>query len=249
MTIATLTDGVRWRLYLPTQPGSWRERRFFTIHLFEQAPQDVATNLRRYLSKTSVLDGTALKEALAIHESRAKERQIREALLAAWRKICEEPDARLIELLSEQVESRCGHTPDPQVLAEFIVRTLASWPPPPPPDETDWTFRKPRSYTFRGQQHAVSTFKDILVGLCTTLHDEDPLGFWSRVRNLRSTRGRHYYTRDPRSLQAPRQIGRSGIYVETCFNANDVKARCHELLKAFGFPPESLRVGLRAGGS
>lgn len=56
VTIAALTDGVRWWLYLPTQPGSWEQRRFFTIDLEDQDPEDVAARLEQYLRKSAVFD-------------------------------------------------------------------------------------------------------------------------------------------------------------------------------------------------
>lgn len=258
--IAALTDGMRWWLYLPTQEGSWEQRRFFTIDLEGQSPSDVAMHLRTFLEKQAVLNGAAEQAARKIHASRAKDRQIRDAIPLAWREICEGPDPRLIELLSEKVEGRCGHKPDPDLIEEYIV--IASGSPPPPcssPQEKlpnqihrpnapsvdpPWTFRKPVSFTFLGQRHQVSRFKDILLTLAKLLHDQHPGQFWSKVGELQSNRGKHYYTREPDQLQEPREIGGSGIWMETCFSANAVKDRCRELLVAFGHAPENLHVEL-----
>jgi hypothetical protein len=264
VTIAALTDGVRWWLYLPTQPGSWEQRRFFTINLEEQAPEDVATHFRKYLGKPEVLSGSALRDAKELHESRAKERQIREAIPAAWYELCGQPDSRLIELLSEKVEGRCGHKPDPEDLERFIVgicgphdartkppgdsedgRGSTNKPSGIPPNEGQWTFQKPVSFTFLGTRHQVGIFKDILVGLAAILYEKNRDQFWPRVSQLGSSRGKDYYTRESDRLRAPRQIGHSGIWVETYFSANDIRERCHELLAAFGYRPDDLRVELR----
>lgn len=38
VSLAVLTNGQTWWLYLPLQPGSWEERRFLTIDLASQDP-------------------------------------------------------------------------------------------------------------------------------------------------------------------------------------------------------------------
>jgi hypothetical protein len=265
--LAVLTDGMRWWLYLPTQSGSWEQRRFFMIDLEEQTPEHVASHLRRYLGKPAVLDGTALRAAQELHTSRTKELRIREAIPTAWQDLCEEADAGLIELLSEKVEGLCGHKPNPEKLEEFIAQVGARYErseqtgiprakrPRGHTSSTDatqsrtqsdqWTFQKPRSFTFLGQVHEVTTFKAILVELAQMLQTKYPIEFWNRVGELQRGRGRRYFTREPDGLQEPREIGQTGIYMETCLSANAVRDRCYELLGAFDLPPDALTVELR----
>lgn len=268
VTLAALTDGMRWWLYLPTEPGSWEQRRFFTINFEEQESDDVATHLRNYLAKSNVFSGAALRAAQELHRDRAKERRIREAIPAAWRELCEQPDEQLINLLSDKVEGRCGHRPDPETVEEFIVGTVrdVQHPPTTPPPRpqpvaprvgggapgkqtpgapTQWTFQRPVAFSFCGQHFHASRFKDILLKLAEFFHDRDPARFWSRVSELQSSRGKSYYTRHPDGLQNPREIGRSGIYVETCFSGNDTRKRCFELLESFGHSKDELAVELR----
>lgn len=170
--------------------------------------------------------------------------------------------------MSEKVEGLCGHRPDPEAVEEFLA---ATWSPRDErteltqqrgrrdnqqvreaihsetrPAHGQWTFQKPISFSFQGQDHRVNRFKDILLGLASILYESNPAEFWSRVRQLRSSRGKHYYTREPENLQDPREIGQSRIYVETCFSANDVKSRCYELVAAFDIGPDALSVELRS---
>jgi len=267
VTIAALTDGVRWWLYLPTQPNSsWEQRKFFTINLEEQQPEDVAASFRKFLGKAAVLDGSALQAAKDLHADHTKERAIERAIPIAWSELCEQPDPDLIELLSQKVEGRCGHKPDPEDLGEFIVRFSRPLDQRTEPlrgeleekrvspgttaesrtDDGEWTFRRAVSYTFLGKRHVVSKFKEILIGLAVILYDRNPDQFWARVGQLGSSRGKGYYARERDRLQTPGQIGRSGIWVETCFSANAIRERCHELLVAFGHRPNDLNVELRS---
>ncbi len=286
VTLAALTDGVRWWFYLPTQPdSSWEQRRFFTIDLEQQDSQEAASHFRKYLGKQEVLSGSALRAAQELHAGHTKERAIREAIPIAWRELCEEPDSQLVELLSEKVEGRCGYRPDPEDLGEFIVGRLESAnstsastpsmrtknrgretapselnttrPEPKTPkaekrepviskrDDRQWTSQKAVSYTFLGTKHSVTKFKEILIGLAVILHKKDPAQFWPKVEQLVSNRGKAYYTKELDRLQTPGRIGQTGIWVETCLSANAVKERCYELIEAFGYSEDDLRVELR----
>ncbi len=266
ITLAALTDGVRWWLYLPTQPNSsWAQRRFFTINLEEQEPEDVAAHFRKYLGKQEVLSGSALRTAQEVHASHAKKRAIQEAIPTAWRELCEQPDPQLVELLSEKVEGRCGYKPDPEGIEEYIVGRQKLQVPLAGPtrgrsqgetvspgkvadnrhDRVVWTHRKAVSFTFLGAQHQVSRFKDILLGLATLFYEKNPDLFFARVGPLKSNRGKSYYTRNRDSLQDPWEIGRSGIWAETCLSAEGIRERCHELLETFGHGADDLHVELR----
>lgn len=180
VTLAVLTDGMRWWLYLPTQPGSWEKRRFFTVDLEGQAPERVAAHLRQFLEKSAILSGAALRAAQELHADRTIGDLIKKAIPVAWRELCEQPHPGLIELLSEKVEGRCGHRPDPDVLDEFIARIATGYGgrdepprpkrhekkpfeqhaarntvPPGQPPEGHWTSQKAISFTFLGQDHPV----------------------------------------------------------------------------------------------
>lgn len=266
VTIAALTDGMRWWLYLPTQPGGWEQRRFFTVDMEEQDPVDAAAHFRLFLTRTAVFDGSALRAAQTLHADREKDRRMQEAMPSAWRELCEHPDEALITLLSEKVEGLCGHRPDPDSVEEFIAATVTGQPNQSVvaarPVETarerpvieripldgQWTFQKPVAFTFSGHRYPVSKFKDILVQLATILYNRNSQQFAARVVELRSTRGREFYSREADQMQEAREVGRSGLFVETGFSANDIRRRCHELLAAFGITADALTVELRPKG-
>ena len=94
----------------------------------------------------------------------------------------------------------------------------------------------------------MSIFKDILLGLAAVFYEKNPDQFWNRVGQLRSSRGKSYYTREPGPLLSPERIGHSDIWVETNFSAQDIRERCYELLAAFGHRADDLSVELRPRG-
>jgi len=58
-----------------------------------------------------------------MHKSSEKSRLITQTIPKAWAELVEEPDELLLELLSEKVESMCGHQPELQILSDFIQAT------------------------------------------------------------------------------------------------------------------------------
>lgn len=261
VNIAVLTNGLLWWFYLPLLSGSWDQRKFFTIDIQEQEVGSAATHFMLFLSREAVASGAALKKAKEMHAGKEKDRRIRDTIPTAWRELCQKPDEMLVELLSEKVESLCGHKPSEDVLGEFLAGAIAA--PPAPVTENNrgalrtprivtpshagndntWTFKAPVAFRFQGQRHPVSTFKEILMTLSKMLHCKHGQEF-EKVFVLRGRR-RAYFGPDYREMNSPQKIDGTDIYVETRLSANDVKDRCHELLALFGYPPGDLQVEFR----
>lgn len=264
--IAVLTNGLLWWFYLPLFPGSWDQRKFFTIDIQEQEVGGAATHFMLFLSREAIANGAALKRAEEIHTGRERDRRIRDTIPTAWRDLCQKPDEMLVELLSEKVESLCGHKPTEEVLGEFLAGTIAApsgpspgrgerptptdrprpsrvvTPPPPGSDDT-WTFKSPVAFRFKGQRHQVGAFKEILMKLSEVLYSEHRREF-QKVFTLRGRR-RAYFSQDYKEMTEPREIPSSGIYVETCLSANAVKDRCNDLLAIFEYQSSDLQVEFR----
>lgn len=119
--IAVLTNGLVWWFYLPLSQGSWEQRRFFTVDVQKQEIADAASHFRQFMERGDVASGDAVARAEQVHASREKSRVTRETLPKAWHQLCTEPDELLGELLAERVESLCGHRPDQDTVAEFLL--------------------------------------------------------------------------------------------------------------------------------
>ncbi|HEY4491739.1 MAG TPA: hypothetical protein VI958_07030, partial [Acidobacteriota bacterium] len=119
--LAVLTDGFTWRLYLPLSAGGWASRCFYVVDIRNQQTESTAEKLDTMLSRDSVDSGKALAQAKEVHESKERERTIKDTIPKAWSQMLSEPDELLIELLQEKVESLCGYRPEADVCRDLIV--------------------------------------------------------------------------------------------------------------------------------
>jgi hypothetical protein len=120
--LAALTDGFTWRLFLPLSAGGWASRCFYVVDLRNQPTESTAEKLDTMLSRDSVESGKALERAKEVHESKERDRTIKDTIPKAWSQMLSEPDEFLIELLQEKVESLCGYRPEADVCSDFIEK-------------------------------------------------------------------------------------------------------------------------------
>jgi hypothetical protein len=257
--LAALTNGVVWWLYLPLLQGSWEQRKFFTIDIAKQPSVEVADHFRSYLEKASVIDGAAVRRARQLHESRAKERLTLQTLPKAWRHLLTEPDELLAALLAERVEGLCGHQPTPDQVAGFLARLIDDQrdvaPPSSSPSQTaeahrprtprpsaagSYTFARPTGYRLRGTAYLASTWKEVLVGVCSQLAKERPADF-RKVLQLQG-RKRAYFSLDYRGMTAPESIPGTDVFVETNLSANDIAKRCRQVLDLCGLKSDDFEI-------
>ena len=126
--IAILTDGREWSFYLPSGQGQYHERRFYRLDLIDRDPVESEERLQRYLDYSATASGKARKAANEDYDGVRRNREIIEAIPLAWRKLLEDQDPVLVDLLVDQVETLCGFKPDVDSVAHFIsdsVRTRA----------------------------------------------------------------------------------------------------------------------------
>lgn len=115
-----LTDGQEWHFYLPGEQGAYSERKVYQLDLLERDLEESDKRLNRYLSFQNVADGKAIENAREDYISVSRNRNIKKTLPEAWRKLIEEEDSLLVELLAEKVAEICGYTPDINTVVEFL---------------------------------------------------------------------------------------------------------------------------------
>ena len=141
--LAALTDGLVWWLYLPMAGGSWEQRRFFHIDFRERDASDAALAIHRFLNRDGLVDGTAVEAAQREFESQERDRRVRAALKEAWRRVLDDPQGLLRDLLAETVQEISGDVPDREALTDFLLEiggsesTEGSSPVPSPRTEED----------------------------------------------------------------------------------------------------------------
>lgn len=122
--LAVLTNGITWWFYLPLLEGSWEQRKFYSIDIYDQLPEEIVTRLMDYLSKDNVVSGRAIENAKAVYRTRQKEYEISKTLPRAWHKMITEPDTALIDLIADNTEKICGYKPDSSVVKNFVSSYL-----------------------------------------------------------------------------------------------------------------------------
>ena len=125
-SLAALTDGLVWWLYLPMEKVGWEQRRFARVDFREQQSADAAATLYRFLNRSGVVSGEAQEEARREFESQERERLVRTALQDAWQRVLGDPDSLLREELADAVEDISGHRPDRDTIAGFLQRMLGN---------------------------------------------------------------------------------------------------------------------------
>jgi len=65
----------------------------------------------------------AIADARSDYETAARERTAADTLQAAWRKLVEEPDGLLIDLLVEKTQALCGYAPTREQVEAFLTGT------------------------------------------------------------------------------------------------------------------------------
>ncbi len=124
VSLAILTNGISWRFYLPLHEGSWEQRKFYTVEIYDQNSEDIVGRFLDYLAKEKVYSGGHIQNAEAVYKSRQKEYQFRDTLPKAWNKLISEPDELLVELIADATEKLCGYKPDNSVVEFFISSNI-----------------------------------------------------------------------------------------------------------------------------
>jgi hypothetical protein len=262
--LGALTNGVAWWLYLPLLEGSWEQRRFFAIDLLQQDTNSVADNFIRFLESDRVVSGEAITSAEEYSRSRQRQAILEKTMPLAWNKIVSEPDELLLDLLIETAESLSGYRAEQEMAATFMSRHakqllvpeprdrvgLPSITPPTRPAKqtriikpADFTGTKPKSFRWAGASYEVGSWKDFLFRISDLLYQEDPDRFYEVSLSLKG-RKRPYFALNPEDLRIPKELGQTGILVETNISAQSVVAVCRSLLALFDYNPDDLIITL-----
>ena len=257
--LAILTNGISWWFYLPLREGSWEQRKFYTIEIYDQDVEDIVNKFEDFLSKENVISDKAIDNAENLYKSRQKQYLIKETLPKAWKKIITEPDDILVELLADTTEKLCGYKPDKETVEKFLIKVSQGTVIPPKkeistpvqlpsiqisrPLSQEFTGKSIVAFTFKGTRYSVRSWKEMLVkiaSLMLSVHREQ----FDRVFNLRG-RKRPYFTRNPNELRDPERINNTEIYVETNFSAEDIVKLSKKIITLFGYKEEDLSIEVR----
>ncbi len=254
--LSILTNGIAWRFYLPLHEGSWEQRRFYTIEIYDQDSKDIVARFVDYLARENVCAGRSIQIAEEVIKGRQKEYLVRETLPKAWNKLMSEPDEILVELISDATEKLCGYKPEVSVVENFIFsdisigqtsnEILSRKQPARKPTvaiEGSYIGKSVTAFTFRNTRYEVKYWIDVLTQICRLMYDVHRRDF-GRVLQLQG-RKRPYFTRNRDELRVPQQVEDSGIYVETNLSSNQIVKISTRVVLLFGYSDKSFTITMR----
>lgn len=254
--LSILTNGITWWFYLPLHEGSWEQRKFYTIEIYDQNAEEIVERFIDYLAKENVISGKAITNAEAIYESRQKKYLIKETLPKAWNKLISESDESLIDLIAESTEKLCGYKPDHSAVEDFISANFSEIEISHRPGierKVDLPRRKVSTgkienyigksvtaFTFKNTRYEVRFWKDILIKICNlmnSIHRND----FERVLSLQG-RKRPYFTKNANELRVPEKIEGTDMFVEINLSANSIVKMCLDVLSLFGYSEKDFNI-------
>lgn len=234
--MAILTDGQEWHFYLPAGKGSILERRFYKLDILTRDLDEIVNRFECYLTYERTRSGEALKSARVEYDGASIAREVRTHIPMAWKKIIEEQDSILVDLISEKVADLCGYKPEPDMVSAFLLEQLKT--PPQAPSELPFTRPErtpaaqrtgPISYTLDGKTTPSRSAIDVLISILNDLSQQDA-SFITRFASRKHGRSRRYvaptreelYPGRPDLAEYSKQLS-NGWWVGTNYSRPNIK--------------------------
>jgi hypothetical protein len=251
--IAVLTNGITWWFYLPHLNDGPEDKKFHAIDIKDQTAGDITQNLSDFLGKQNVLSGKAVKTAERIYRAKVRALIIKESLPKAWKKLMDEPQKWLFEILADVTKELCGYKPDKETVEQFIASEMdaradisailvpgncSQKEVKKAVQEEDYTGKAITFFTFQGTKYEVNSWNDMLLRLCETIakkHRDD----FSMVMTL-SGRNKEYFSTSPYELLHSELIKGTDMYVDLDLSDMGIVALSHQILHLFGYDKNDL---------
>lgn len=140
--ILILTDGSTWHFFLTAGLGTYEQRKVNKLDLIEYEDlEQLCSKFNDYLEYQNVITGKAQKILQKDYEDINREREIIRTLPNAWRKIIDENDEILFELVANKVEELCNYKPSIDSVFKYLsnINAGTKYPEPIEPIEKPTT--------------------------------------------------------------------------------------------------------------
>jgi hypothetical protein len=265
------TDGTRWWFYLAATKGNLAQKRCHVCDLFEQKPEDMASDLIAFLSREKVLSGEYLESAKVAYQKH-KRRMAADVLPDAWNRLLTGPNKILVEILGDATEKICGYKAEPAMVEEFIRGHYAQWilahepvaapPPPPPPSSARIapSFPVVSDHSSDIKAKKPEFFADKTITSFSFQGSTYPVKSWE---DMLTTLCNCFATSHPQDfekvlwlyddlkpcfsrysdqLRIPEKIRKTNIYVETKLPPDEIVKTVGDLLTEFGYGHDDLVI-------
>ena len=139
--LCVLTTGLEWWLFLPKETGTPLQRRFAALKILEDPVDVLAENLRGFLSKKALTNGSAQKLATETLKTTVDAARLKAGIPDVWARMLATSDDDLVSLITAKVREDLGlEAHKEQVIAALngkpvptVNHRLTPTPPPAKP--------------------------------------------------------------------------------------------------------------------
>ena len=245
-SLAVLTNGRQWWLYLPPTKGkNARIRRFLEFDITDDGLGKVEENFRQFLARDRMSSKQSVNQTVGNAHSLLRERiddaVVMQGLTEAWNELATDEQTLefVVAKLAERREIQAKETQFKQFLhsKKPSVNTVTEAKKP-------ISFPKPAKFTFKAGdgQPVVRTvpknkgWNELLVGVCELMLERRPEAFNKVVLEMPK-----WFSKSSGGLKSPKPIGDTGIYVE--FGGRDaINKLIPSLVTKCGYSPGSLTI-------
>lgn len=239
-SLAILTSGRNWRLYLPpTQRG--RLRRFLDFDITTVQPTEAESWFRQFLAKDKMSDVKAtVTAARHLHRESQAYQKFEEELIEAWNELPNDKDrlTKLVLAFAEDRDIPTSHENLTRFLESLhgplvnVVPTVASRTRPA-------TFALPvspigkRKTTRQISRH--NGWNNLLLDVCQLMQERHPESFRNEILSMAD---RFAEVKDS-NFDTP--VGDTGVFARWG-NSAVIRDACYKVVTRFGYPRDSLEI-------
>lgn len=271
--LCVLTTGVEWWLYLPREKGDPSARRFAELDVASDSLDLLAERLHSCLGYEEVIGGSAGARALLLLEERRNQERLLHELPRAWRRLLDEPNEALVEILRSAIHDAIGQTPTTDQVKEFLRARTAGQMPTSSASQNPRAGGRGRTATQSNQESLTRPQRSTgrterrkqrptrVTGFTLwgehhhAVHQYDVLNgvaeaVWRRQGDnfSRVTAISSYFSEGPYERHSkPMQIGTSNYFHEGAMSFTNMEATCERLLEGFGYHADDLTIETMAG--
>jgi predicted type IV restriction endonuclease len=253
-SLAVLTNGRQWRLYLPPlrtrRRGHDPEIRQFRVFDITDEPEEVEKNFRRFLALDKMLTTSTVKKVVADATAMFEEKQdtvaVMKGLSEAWNELTTDEDV-LAGIVTTLAESH-GVQPNTEQVQQFI-KAMGTLVNPAKSSEPNGKKQvqnhvKPAFFTLEidGKAPIVRQAKhwnDLLLGVCLLMHERHKAIFSDTVLEIRES-----FSNSNDTFGWQGQVGDTSIYFRKG-GSGYVQDICSEIVAKFGYLEGSLTITLK----
>ncbi|MCY3851755.1 MAG: hypothetical protein OXF75_13295 [Acidimicrobiaceae bacterium] len=254
--VCVLTTGLEWQLFLPRESGEPMQRRFAVLDLLNDPAEQVAEDLRAFLTKEALTKGRAEKKAKSVLKARLDADRLQSEIPKIWDRMLRGPDEELVELVGSRVYEKLNLRPHrDQVIAALgggpvpmALETPAQQTPevsgPKPSNEGRPSRRSkvpPTSIVLWGVPYQVARHKDVLCQVVDCLYERHANDNFDRILELRG-RQKPYAALTPDGMHAHHRVKSSRYFLDAHGSAADLRRRAELFLATFGYDKSDLEV-------